>query len=80
MFKFLDSQGSFGLGSDGSWIRSGMGVPGSKGAKLAGLSGAQGRDIDAMGDNVPDRFDQLFGFGTPFRPLVYNTPRSGPEI
>lgn len=22
----------------------------------------EGRDIDAIGDHVPDRFDQLFGF------------------
>lgn len=43
MFKFLDSQGSFGLDRDGSWIRIGMGVPGSKGAKLAGLFWAEGR-------------------------------------
>lgn len=42
-FKFMDSQGSFGLDRDGSWIRIGMGVPGSKGAKLAGLFWAEGR-------------------------------------
>lgn len=29
--------------------------------------------MDAMGGPVPDRFDQLFGFVTPFRPPVYST-------
>uniref|UniRef100_A0A8W8MHM4 Uncharacterized protein n=1 Tax=Magallana gigas TaxID=29159 RepID=A0A8W8MHM4_MAGGI len=71
-----DGQGSFGLGRGGSWKRSGMGVPGGKGANPAGLAWAQGRDIDAMGGHVPDRFDQLFGFVTPFRPPVYSTPQA----
>lgn len=72
-----NGQGSFWLGRGGSWKRSGMGVPGGKGAKPAGLAGAQGRDMDAVGGPVPDRFDQLFGCVTPFRPPVYSTPQPG---
>lgn len=41
-----------------------------KKTKPASLAGAQGRDMGAtcMEGPVPDRFDQLFGFVTPFRP------------
>lgn len=40
------------------------------------LSWAQGMYIDAMGDHVPDRFDQLFVFVTPFKLPVYSTPQA----
>lgn len=69
-----DSRGSFGLRWDSSWKSSGMGVLVGKGAKPAGLAGAKGKDIDASGVLVPDRFDKLFGFVTPFRSPVYSTP------
>lgn len=32
--------------------------------------------MDAMGDHVPDRLDQLFVFVTPFKPPVYSTPQA----
>lgn len=32
--------------------------------------------MDDIGGSVPDRFDQLFGFVTPFRPPVYSTPQA----
>lgn len=51
-----------------------MGVLVGKGAKPAGLAGAKGKDIDASGVLVPDRFDQQFGFVTPLRSPVYSTP------
>lgn len=51
-----------------------MGVLVGKGAKPVGLAGAKGKDNDASGVLVPDRFDQLFGFVTPFRSPVYSTP------
>lgn len=59
-------------------MTSGMVVPGGKRGKPAGLAGAQGRDMGAiyMEGPVPDSFDQLFGFVTPFRPRVYSTPHA----
>lgn len=74
--KMADKQLSFGLGRRGSWIRSGMGVPGGKEAKPTGLAGAQERDMDPIEGPVPDRFDHLFGFVTPFRPPVYSNPQA----
>ena len=51
-----------------------MGVPGAQGARAGGLVGPQGENAWEMGGSPPDRVDQLFGFCTPFRPPVYNTP------
>ena len=47
---------------------------GGQKARPGGLVGAQGRDAGNMGGSPPDRVDQLFGFGIPFRPPVYSTP------
>lgn len=71
-----EGHGSFGLGRREPRVTSGMDVPGGKRAKPAGLAGAQGRDMGAREGPVPDRFDQVFGFVTPFRPPVYSTPHA----
>ena len=43
-----------------------MGVPGARELGQVAWWGLRG--------SPPDRVDQLFGFCTPFRPPVYNTP------
>lgn len=70
-------QWSIGLGRGSSWMKSGMGVP--KAGRLAGwLSwGPRGRKcLEAWGEGVPDREDQLLEFVPLFRLPIYS---SGPR-